>query len=111
MAATAIVVFTKVSAHEKVPVDAYVFDSLMPDLVGHDRRPSAFLLYLHLWRQTRGGTRPRVVSYRMLVDGTGLSKRSVQTALAWLVRRRLVRVKRKSPTDASTVTVHRDWRA
>jgi hypothetical protein len=111
VAATAIVVFTKVSAHEKVPVDAYVFDSLMPDLVGHDRRPSAFLLYLHLWRQTRGGTRPRVVSYRMLVDGTGLSKRSVQTALAWLVRRRLVRVKRKSPTDASTVTVHRDWRA
>jgi hypothetical protein len=51
-----------------------------------------------------------LVSYRMLVDGTGLSKRSVQTALAWLVRRRLVRVKRKSPTDASTVTVHRDWR-
>ena len=27
----------------------------MPDLVGHDRQPSAFLVYLTLWRQTPRG--------------------------------------------------------
>jgi hypothetical protein len=38
-----------------VEVDAYVIDTLLPDLVGHDRRPSAFLVYLHLWRLSGGG--------------------------------------------------------
>ena len=28
--------------------DAYVVDILMPDLVGHDRKPSAFVVYLYL---------------------------------------------------------------
>ena len=37
-----------------VPVDAYVLDTLMADLVGHDRQPSAFLVYLFLWRRTHG---------------------------------------------------------
>jgi hypothetical protein len=29
-----------------VPIDAYILDTLMRDLVGHDRQPSAFLVYL-----------------------------------------------------------------
>ena len=29
-------------------MDDYVFDTLMPDLVGHDRQPSAFIVYLFL---------------------------------------------------------------
>ena len=36
-----------------VPVDDYVLDTLMRDLVGHDRRPSAFLVYLYLWLTAR----------------------------------------------------------
>ena len=35
-------------------LDGYVVDTLMPDLVGHDRQPSAFLVYLLLWRRTHG---------------------------------------------------------
>jgi len=38
-----------------VPVDPYVFDVLMGDLIGHDRQPSAFVLYLLIWRLTDGG--------------------------------------------------------
>ena len=34
----------------RITLDAHVIDSLMPDLVGHDRQPSAFLVYLYLYR-------------------------------------------------------------
>ncbi len=98
------------SQTERVPVDAYVLDALMPDLVGHDRRPSAMLLFLYLWRKTRGGARPAVVSLRMMADGTGLAKRSVQTALAHLRRRDLVAVRRASATAASSLTLRCHWR-
>jgi hypothetical protein len=93
-----------------VGVDAYVLDALMPDLVGHDRHASAFVVYLYLWRRTRGGARATVVSHRMVADGTGLAKRSVQGALRRLEERALVEVKRASATSASTVTLRCDWR-
>ena len=35
-------------------LDEYVLDVLMRDLVGHDKSPSAFLVYLHIWSQTEG---------------------------------------------------------
>ena len=38
-------------------LDPYVTDVLMPDLVGHDRQPSAFLTYLFLYRRGRGPSR------------------------------------------------------
>src|SRR5206468_4006424 len=34
--------------------DALVIDFLLPDLVGHDKRPTAFVLYVSLWAMTRG---------------------------------------------------------
>lgn len=43
-----------------VAVDAYILETLMRDLVGHDRKPSAYLVYLHLWRETRGRNREEV---------------------------------------------------
>jgi hypothetical protein len=98
-----------VPAPERIPVDAYVIDSLMPDLVGHDRRASAFIVFLYLWRRTRGGTKASVVSHGMMASGTGLAKRSVQVAFAWLRRRGLVEVKRASKTAASTIRLHCDW--
>lgn len=108
--ADAIAVVTPVSLPDRFALDGYVIDSLMPDLVGHDRSASAFLVYLLLWRRTRGGTRPTVVSHRMLADGTGLAKRSVQVALQHLLRRELVDVKRTTSTSASTVRVLCHWR-
>jgi DNA-binding GntR family transcriptional regulator len=93
-----------------VELDPYVLDALMPDLVGHDRRPSAFLVYLLLWRHTRGGRVRRVpLSLGALAEGTGLSKRAVQGALATLRRRRLVSAERASTTAVPEYTLHRTW--
>ena len=33
---------------QRIALDAYVLDVLMPDLVGHDRRPATFIVYLFL---------------------------------------------------------------
>lgn len=37
-----------------VPIDTYILDTLVRELVGHDRAPSAFLVYLFLWNETHG---------------------------------------------------------
>jgi hypothetical protein len=100
----------RMTSADRVGIDAYVIDSLMPDLVGHDRHASAFVVFLYLWRRTRGGSKPTVVSHRIVSDGTGLAKRSVQGALRRLQQRGLVQVKRATVTSASTVTVRCDWR-
>jgi hypothetical protein len=99
-----------VSQPDRLPIDVYVLDSLMPDLVGHDRRPAAMLVFLYLWRKTRGGARPTVASLRMMADGTGLAKRSVQTALAHLRRRDLIALRRANRTAAPTLTLRCHWR-
>ncbi|HVT07315.1 MAG TPA: helix-turn-helix domain-containing protein [Polyangia bacterium] len=96
---------------DRIAFDAYVIDALMPDLVGHDRRASAFVLFLYLWRKTAGGARPTVASLQMMADGTGLAKRSVQAALRVLERRRLVTPRRRSPTAAPSLTLHCHWRS
>jgi hypothetical protein len=95
---------------DRVTLDAYVVDVLLPDLVGHDRRPSAFLVYLWLWRQAGGPRRGTEVSLRGIAEGTGLSKRAVQTGLATLERRRLVAIERRGPTAVPVYTVLRPWR-
>jgi hypothetical protein len=95
---------------QRVAFDAYVIDALMPDLVGHDHRPAAFLVYVWLWRRTRAAARAAVASYRMIADGTGLSKRAVQQAIALLARRRLVEIARKSPTASPAYTLVCHWR-
>jgi hypothetical protein len=95
---------------ERIAVDPYVIDALMPDLVGHDRKPSAFLVYLWLWRKTRGASHPTGASAQMIADGTGLSKGAVQSAVRALVRRRLVEIKRRSATATPTFTLVCHWR-
>lgn len=91
-------------------MDAYVFETLMPDLVGHDRSPSAFLVYLHLWHRT-AGTRERQAeaSLAQLAEDTGLSKSAVQAALRLLKRRKLVKAERDSPTAVPVYEVLRPW--
>ena len=94
-----------------VSVDAYVLDSLMPDLVGHDRQPSAFLVYLFLWRLAHGtAVMTTQVPLRDIAEGSGLSKRAVQGALGWLVKRRLISVTRASITAVPVYTVLRPWK-
>lgn len=95
---------------ERISLDAYVIDVLMPDLVRHDRRPAAYFVYLYLWRRSDGARRKAIASYQMIADGTGLSKRGAQQALAVLVRRQLVTVKRKNATATPVFTLECHWR-
>jgi DNA-binding MarR family transcriptional regulator len=91
-------------------VDAYVIDTLMQDLVGHDRQPSAFLVYLFLWRATEGGRRQsEPISLRVLAESTGLSKRSIQEAINKLERRRLAVVHRDHPLAVPRYEIRRPW--
>ena len=95
---------------DTVTFDAYVIDTLMHDLIGHDRAASAFVVYLYLWRESLGRGAPTVqTSLRTIAEGTGLSKRGVQDALGVLARRRLVGIARQSITDVPVYTVRRPW--
>jgi hypothetical protein len=94
-----------------ISIDDYVLDSLMRDLVGHDKKPSAFLVYLYLWRRSTGEGRASVhQSHQQLADATGLSKSSVQAAIGHLGRRRLLSTRRASPTTTPEYAVLRPWR-
>lgn len=92
-------------------LDAYVVEVLMRDLIGHDRNPSAFVVYLWLWRETHGRTRERVgASLQTIASETGLSKSSVQTALRRLRTRRLIASHREGPTTPAFFEVLTPWR-
>ncbi|MBA2743793.1 MAG: hypothetical protein H0U43_05710 [Chthoniobacterales bacterium] len=54
---------------ETVPIDDYVLDVLMRDIVGHDRQPAAYLVYLYLYGQAaRDRWNPVPSSLRMLAS-------------------------------------------
>lgn len=92
-----------------VQMDAYILDSLMPDLVGHDHRPSAFITYLFLWRQAGSASGRVQVSLRDIADGTGLSKRAAQEALRVLTRRKLVTSWQAHMTAVPEYQVLKPW--
>lgn len=92
-------------------LDDYIVDTLMGDLIGHDRHPSAFVVYLFLWRLTHAEKAPHVqIALQDIAERTGLSKRSVQSALGRLAKRRLVAMTRASTTAVPVYTVLRPWR-
>ena len=96
---------------QPVPLDPYIADVLMRDLTGHDRSPSAFLVYLWLWRMSRGIGRDRIgASLQTIATQTGLSKSAVQAAVRHLKRRRLIAATRDGPTAAPVYQVHEPWR-
>lgn len=61
-------------------LDAYVIDTLMADLVGHDRKPSAYIAYMELLR-FGGASGETAISLQALATATGLSKSAVQRSL------------------------------
>ena len=65
-------------------LDDYVVDVLMRDLVGHDRRPASFLVYVWLTAEQERRQGAVQVSYQELAESVGLSKSSAQTAVSWL---------------------------
>jgi hypothetical protein len=80
-----------------VQIDSYILDTLMADLVGHDRRPSAYLTFLAIWSAGDGAL--IALSYADLAQRTGLSKRAAQAAVAHLLRRELLEVIKAGTTD------------
>ena len=85
-------------------------ETLLPDLVAHDRLPSAFLVYLKLWHDAGGPGRRLQVSLSTLAVETGLSKSSIQAALRHLRKRGFVATKRAAPTAVPAHTVLAPWR-
>ena len=94
----------------RAPPDDYVVETLMPDLVAHDRSPSVFVVYLKLWHASGGPGRRLPVSLSTLAVETGLSKSSVQAALRRLRERGLLASKLASPTAVPVHTVLAPWR-
>lgn len=97
-------------APRRVYVDRYVLETLMADLVGHDRAPATFVVYLHLWKEARDAPRRRVrASHASIADETGLSKSGVQAAIRRLKRRQLLRSFQASRTATPEYEVLRPW--
>ncbi|MBZ5723044.1 MAG: helix-turn-helix domain-containing protein [Acidobacteriia bacterium] len=91
-------------------IDDYVTDVLMRDLVGHDRRPVSFLVYLWLAAEQRRRSAAVQISYQELAECIGVSKSSVQAAVSWLVRRKLLATSKKTVTATPCYTVLSPWR-
>jgi hypothetical protein len=90
-------------------LDDYVVDTLMRDLIGHDRRPVSFLVYLWLAVQQQRQGKPVSVSYAQLAESIGISKSSAQAAVGWLTRRKLLAVSKPASTATPSYTVQRPW--
>lgn len=106
MCLTAIVLIAMIH----IGIDEYVFDTLMPDLAGHDHSPSAFLVYLFLWAALYRSEQRRVAaSLQQIAEGTGLSKSAVQAAMRVLKRRRLIMVSKRSRTATPEYELLRHW--
>jgi Helix-turn-helix domain len=91
-------------------VDPYLIDTLMRDLVAHSRSAAAFLVYVQLYRHTHGVGRDSVaMSHAVLAESIGLSKRSVQMAVAHLAERRLIRQRKVHPTAVPNYTILTPW--
>jgi hypothetical protein len=91
-------------------LDAYVTDVLMRDLVGHDRRPVSFLVYLWLAAEQQRRNEAVQISYSELAESIGVSKSSAQSAVGWLVRRRLLAVAKENATATPRYTVLSPWK-
>lgn len=90
--------------------DDYVIDVLMRDLVGHDRKPVSFLVYL--WLAAEGARKRSQVrlSYQQIAESVGISKSSAQAAIRWLLKRRLLIVEKENITATPAYTVCSPWR-
>ena len=97
---------------QTISIDDYVLDVLMRDLIGHDQKPGAYLVYLHLYGQAaRNKWRSVSASVRTIAGATGLSKSAVHAALQHLRRRQLVVTTADHVTATPRHRVLRHWRA
>ncbi len=96
---------------KRLGLDPYIVDTLMRDLIAHDRSQSTFVVFLWLWRQTHAQGRDRVgASLADIAHATGLSKSSIQSAIRRLARRRLVTASKAGPTVAPIYQINEPWK-
>lgn len=91
-------------------IDDYVTDVLMRDLVGHDRRPVSFLVYLWLAAEQARRGRAMQVSFQELAESVGVSKSAAQAAIRWLVGRKLLAASKANATAIPCYTVLSPWK-
>jgi CRP-like cAMP-binding protein len=94
----------------QTPLDDYILDCLLPDLVGHDRRPASFVIYLYLYRQASRQANWSVrLSHQAIASASGLSRSAVQSAVAHLQSRQLISTSRAHATAVPLHRVLRPW--
>jgi hypothetical protein len=93
-----------------IQLDDYVTDVLMRDLIGHDKRPVAFLVYLWLAAEQQQRKAPVQISYQELAESIGVSRSSAQTSVSWLLRRKLLEATRTSVTATPSYSALTPWR-
>lgn len=91
-------------------IDDYITDVLMRDLVGHDRKPASFLVYLWLAAQQSRAKTAVAVSYQEIAESVGISKSSAQAAIRWLLKRKLLAAQKRNATATPSYTVRSPWR-
>ena len=102
-------------------LDPYITDVLLRDLVGHDRRPASFLVYIWFTaeqqkqaQQSQAQQRrnsPVAISYQELAESIGISKSSAQSAVGWLIRRKLLASTKTTVTATPEYKVLTPWRS
>jgi DNA-binding MarR family transcriptional regulator len=93
-----------------ISVDDYVIDVLMRDLVGHDRSPVSFLVYLWIASEQRRSDGVVQASYQQIAESIGVSKSSAQTAVGRLIKRELLTSTKKNVTATPRYRVLTPWR-
>lgn len=91
-------------------LDDYITNVLMRDLVGHDRRPVAFLVYLWLAVEQKRRNGIVRISYQELAESIGVSKSSAQAAVSWLCRRKLLAASKENATAVPRYSVLSPWK-
>jgi hypothetical protein len=91
-------------------VDDYVIEVLMRDLVGHDRRPVSFLVYLWLSAAQARAGREVQISFQEMAESVGVSKSAAQAAVRWLIRRKLLAASKSSATAVPCYKVLTPWK-
>jgi hypothetical protein len=93
----------------EIILDPYIHLTLLRDLVGHDHKPTAFLVYLWLYAEQQRLGEPIAISYARLADETGLSRSASQVAISWLVRRKLLTAEKEAVTATPVYHVQCPW--
>jgi hypothetical protein len=92
-------------------LDPYITEVLLRDLVGHDRRPANFLVYIWFTAEQQRRASHISISYQDLAESIGISKSSAQSAVGWLIQRKLLAVAKTTVTATPEYKVLTPWRS